>query len=74
MKKKELTEKLEQNILAVLQEINPTLSKKLKRDIKAAGKALSGKWMDVQKDIEKKAAKALKKQAPAKVKKEKKKK
>jgi hypothetical protein len=60
--KKELAKKLEQNILTVLSELNPTLSKKIQKDVKLAGKEISKKWSDIQEAIEKKAKKALKKQ------------
>ena len=58
--KKELAGKLEQNILSVLNEINPSLTKKIKKEAKSAGKNLSKKWSEIQNDIEKKAKNAVK--------------
>jgi len=66
--KKELAKKIEQNILTVLSELNPTLSKKIKKDVKLAGKDISKKWSDIQEEIEKKEKKALKKQTSKKAK------
>jgi hypothetical protein len=58
--KKELAGKLEQNILSVLNEINPSLTKKIKKEAKSAGKNLSKKWSEIQNEIEKKAKNAVK--------------
>jgi hypothetical protein len=62
IEKKELAEKLKAGILQVLEDFHPSLSKKLMKEAKEAGKDLSSKMMDIQKDLEKKARKALKKQ------------
>ena len=64
-KKSELTQKLEDGILAILQEYHPTLSKKLKKDVKSAGKSISKRMEEVQEALEKKARKAVKKHARA---------
>lgn len=58
-KKSELTQKLEDGILAILQEYHPTLSKKLKKDVKSAGKSISKRMEEVQEELEKKPAKPL---------------
>jgi hypothetical protein len=61
----ELTEKLESGIISILQEFNPTLGSKLKKEAHSAGKEISKKMAEMQADIEKKAKKAFEKQARA---------
>ena len=61
--KKELAEKLEQNIISVLNELNPTPGNRFKKEAKAASKSLSKKWAKIQEDFEKKTTKKLKKQS-----------
>jgi hypothetical protein len=63
--KKELANRLQKGILEILGEFHPTLSKKLKKEAKVAGKELSKKMLEIQISIEKKAHKVLKKQKEA---------
>lgn len=58
---KELAQKLEAAIGAIFGELLPKPGKKLMKEAKAAGKDLSKKLADIQKEMEKKATKEARK-------------